>query len=178
MKKFNNQKILLFALVILTLINLGFVISVFVIRQDIDESRDLPRRGYQRHFMITEIGFDEEQMTRFQEFRHEYRETTVPIHRKIRKLNHELVMVSTAAKPDTAYCGELSRQIGDLHAELKMLTSMHLMKVRSIARPEQLEKLSEMYLGIFNADDQGNGPGNGMGRQHRHGRNRLNGTNE
>lgn len=181
MRKLNNRKVFIFGLIILTLANLGFVISVFFMRQDINEDQELNTMRYPRHFMHEEIGFSDEQLQQFHALRQEYREMTVPIHREIRKLNHELVVESTIENPDSMHCNAISRQIGDLHAQLKMITSMHLTKVRSIAHPDQIEKLQEMYLGIFNADGygpgrgngngkgNGSGSGNGMRRQHRHG---------
>lgn len=150
MKNISNQRVFLIVIVLLTLLNLGFVISVFMMHNRDD---GLGRRGMRhRHFMMEEVGFTDGQMEQFKQYRQQFRNETMPLHRKLRELNRELVIESTSADPDTTKCFAISRQIGDVHAELKEMTSLHMMHVREIANPAQIDKLHELYLEMFDGE--------------------------
>lgn len=161
MKKISNQRVFMIVMILLTLINLGFVITVFVMHFTVNENGDNKNRH--RHFMMEEVGFTDDQMKQFREYRHEFRDETVPLHKKLQQLNRALVMEATSEKPDTTRCYYLSKQIGDVHVELKHLTSLHMMKVREIANPGQVEKLHTLYLEMFDGEFPQAG-----GRQFRH----------
>lgn len=152
MKNISNQRVFLIVMILLTLVNLGFVITVFVMHNRDDGNIGERRMMRHRHFMMEEVGFTNDQMKQFREYRREFRDETMPLHIKLRELNRALVMEATSIDPDTLKCFTLSRQIGDVHTELKQLTSLHMMHVRNVAKPDQVDKLHELYLEMFDGD--------------------------
>jgi len=168
MRSLDSKKVFIAVIVILTLINMGFVMSVILMQRQSKASIDgLPTKIVESpgHFMMNEVGFSEEQLKVFQTSRQEFRNKMEPLHMELRDLKHQLVTEATSQHPDTSICNMLSEKIGMVHAELNRETSMHLMKVRNIATPEQSLKLKEFYIHMFNAGPE---EGQGRGRQYRH----------
>lgn len=168
MRSLDNKRIFLAIIIILTLINMGFVASVFLMQRQSKARIDgYPRGIIERpgHFMKNEVGFSEEQMNVFHSSRQEFRAQMEPLHRQLRELKQQLVAEATSENPDTARCYMISEKIGQINAELNRETSLHLMKVSTIATPEQSDKLKEFYIHMFNS---GSGEDQGRGRQFRH----------
>ena len=174
MNKPKTYKIFLIAIIILTLINLGFAISFYVIQKQHRPDKYAPREGVMERggrFMEKEIGFDEAQMQEFEFLRREFRAQLTPLHQELRNLNGTLIEEATSENPDTLKCKRISREIGDIHTEIKLVTYRHMMQVAKIASDEQMNKLDAFYLRVFHND--GNQPWKHRDGQfrHRHGRN-------
>jgi hypothetical protein len=84
----------------------------------------------------------------------------------IRQLNNEALQELLQESPDTTRLGRINSDIGALQARVRNLTVQHLIEVKSIAKPEQQDKLVFFYRELLSRDS---GPGNkGKGQQHRH----------
>lgn len=179
MNKPVTYKIFLIAIIFLTLINLGFAISYFVIHRQHNiqsaytrehhmgrGSRFMERGG---RFMEKEIGFDKAQMKSFQHLREEFRTQISPLQKELRTLNSSLIMEATSDNPDTLECSRISRQIGDLHTEIKVITYLHMMQVAKIATPDQVKKLDAFYLEMFSSEPGQRRKHEGGQYRHRHG---------
>lgn len=179
MNKPVTYKIFLIAIIFLTLVNLGFAISYFIIHRQHRLEAVYPRERFMEkgsrmmerggRFMEKEIGFDEVQMKNFQNLREEFRTQISPLHKELRTLNSSLIMEATSNKPDTLECTRISRQIGDLHTEIKIITYLHMMQVAKIATPEQMKKLDAFYLEMFSAEPGQRRNHEGGQFRHRHG---------
>ncbi|HLO92087.1 MAG TPA: hypothetical protein VK172_13060 [Lentimicrobium sp.] len=170
MNKPDNKRIFLLIIILLTLVNLGFVLTVVLFRPSVNDDR--PHRlmmEHPRHFMKEEIGFSDSQMETFKKYRVEFREETLPLHEKLQQLNRKLVKEATSENPDSTLCFVLSRQIGDVYTELKQVTSFHMMRVKKLATPEQTEKLTKFYDEMFQNDIPPPGQGRGARFRHRQG---------
>lgn len=168
MKITDNKRIFLAVMILLTLINMGFVISVIVMQRQSGKNSD----GYSRsiierpgHFMMEEVGFTDGQMKEFHTMRQEFRSQMEPLHHELRELKGELLYEATAENPDTARCNILSGRIGNIHSKINQNTAIHLMKVSRIATPDQSAKLKEFYENMFNSNPDHNP---GAGRKFRH----------
>lgn len=172
MNKPVTYKIFLIAIIFLTLVNLGFAISYFVAhRQHLAQSEHPRERLFERggRFMEKEIGFDEAQMRTFQNLRSDFRNQISPLKKELRMLNSSLIMEATSENPDTLECTRISRQIGDLHTEIKVVTYLHMMQVAKIATPNQMKKLDAFYLEMFSAEPGQRRKHEGGQYRHRHG---------
>ena len=164
--KTGSKKTFMIIIVLLTLMNIGFVVTVISIwnkQRNITETemRNPPRHG---RFMKEEIGFNEAQMDNFKKSRKEFRETVRPIQMELRKLNHDLMTESLSDNPDTSKCNNLSMIIGQKNTEVKQAISRHMIEVSNTATPDQREKLRKFYFSMFS-----NGPiEERPGRQFRH----------
>lgn len=173
MNKPVTYKIFLIVIIILTLVNLGFAISFYVIHRQhrseaINPREHLMERG--GRFMEKEIGFDEAQLLTFQNLRSEFRERVTPLQKELRSLNSSLIMEATSDNPDTVECTRISRQIGDLHTEIKVITYQHMMQVAKIATPDQMKKLDAFYHGMFNGEAGQRWNNESRQFRHRHGK--------
>ncbi len=172
MNKPVTYKIFLITIIFLTLVNLGFAISYFVIHRQHNAQSTYPRErhlGRGGRFMEKEIGFDEAQMRVFQNLRREFREQVSPFQKELRELNNSLIREATSANPDTVVCTRISREIGDLHTEIKVITYLHMMQVAKIATPNQMKKLDAFYLEMFSAEPGQRRKHEGGQYRHRHG---------
>ena len=165
MKIIDNKRVFLFIMLLLTLVNIGFVVTVIM------ESRNQPKTEFQHRkntgkgnrFMESEIGFSSQQMEVFQRSRKEFRQEMSPIFGELRDLNKQLVIEATSNEPDSLNAARLTRLIGDKHREIKQITYKHFEEVSKGATPEQKMKLREFYFNLF--DD---------GKHMRHNRGRHN----
>lgn len=178
----NRLRIFLIIMVILTLVNLAAVITVMVnmkqaaLRQpaaDQTEEGVLPGdpgfRG--TGFLMDELGFDSLQQEAFLDSRRNFRSKAHPVFTRIRQLNNEALQELLLESPDTAHLGRINADIGDLQAHVKNLTVQHLIDVKSIATPDQQDKLVFFYRELLSRDSGPGGKGKGPQHRHRNGRN-------
>ncbi len=178
----NRLRIFLIIMVILTLVNLAAVITVMVnmkqaaLRQpaaDQTEEGVLPGdpgfRG--TGFLMDELGFDSLQQEAFLDSRRNFRSKAHPVFTRIRQLNNEALQELLLESPDTARLGRINADIGDLQAHVKNLTVQHLIEVKSIATPDQQDKLVFFYRELLSRDSGPGGKGKGPQHRHRNGRN-------
>lgn len=152
MKVFDNKRLFLAIIVIFTLVNLAFVITVFYKVNDMRSDRNYRRDRDHRNsstFMAKEIGFTEQQLEVFEKARKSFREKAGPLHKKLGDLNKQLITEVTSKNPDTVKCRQLSDQIGKVHYQFKMVSFNHFLEVRSIAKPSQIDKLNHFYREMF-----------------------------
>ncbi len=171
----NRNRILLLIVGILTIVNLAAIATVIIhIRKF--HSRDIFRtdpltmgndslinsRG--PAFLFKELGFDDKQQEAFMASRERFRNDAEPLFLEIRKLNAEMMEEIVKDAPDTLKLNAISNKIGNLHSVIKQHTTRHLLKVKSVATPDQKEKLGFFYRELISRDS---GP-MGKGMQHRH----------
>lgn len=164
----DKRQVFLYVMVLITLLNLGFLIAVVVIvnkhhLQPIPVKQELV--GKHGRFMESELGFDENQLESFHQSRLMLREEIKPLRNELRRLNSLLIVEATTENPDTSKCFHLTQQIGDLHSEIKQLTTKHIIEVSNIATPDQMQKLQHFYMEVFQDDQPGRRQG--KGKQHR-----------
>jgi hypothetical protein len=175
-----NKHAKLFILVvgILTIINVTAVVTVLIqlnryhnipgsgIPGPPDTGNDTLNKGQGPGpaFLIRELGMNQEQQQAFRESRIKFRDKAMPLYAEIRQLNTGLAEEIIKATPDTLKLEQISKQIGELQVQIKLLIIKHLREVKSIATPEQQEKLTMFYRDLLSRDS---GP-MGKGMQHRH----------
>jgi hypothetical protein len=178
----NRSRLVLLIVIILTIVNLAAVITVVInIRKsravDFDSPISSEKKGDSMAigrgpaFLIEELGFNGQQQTVFRESRIKFRDNARPLFMEIRQLNGAIMEETLKDNPDTLKLDALSMEIGVLQARAKQLTVRHLLEVKSIATPDQQEKLEAFYRELLSRDS---GPmGKGMQHQHRHGQRRT-----
>lgn len=177
----NRSRLILLIVIILTIVNLAAVITVVIsIRKSravdfdnpisIEKNGDSMANGRGPAFLIEELGFNEHQQKDFMESRIKFRANARPLFMEIRQLNAAIMEETLKDKPDTIKLGALSLEIGGLQARAKQFTVRHLLEVKSIATPDQQDKLEAFYRELLSRDS---GPmGKGMQHQHRRGQRR------
>ncbi len=170
----NRSRLFIMIVGVLTIVNLAAITTVVIhIRRfhandffkpdPITVQNDSMVNARGPEFLFRELGFDEKQKTAFLDSRKSFRDDAQPLFQEIRKLNADLMDEIVKDEPDILKLEGISNQIGQLHARVKQLTNRHLLEVKSIATPDQKEKLGFFYRELINRDS---GP-MGKGNQHR-----------
>lgn len=152
MERLKSKKLFLAIILFLTLINLGFVITVLLVHhQERSEHFNVQKVNERRGRLLEkELGFNQNQIQSFHAARDEFRKKTEPLKSELRQLNRDLIVEATSVKPDTAKCNRISLRIGEVHTQIKHMTYIHLINVSKIATPQQSGKMSEFFLKILN----------------------------
>jgi len=174
----NTYKWMVWAIVILALMNIATIVTVIYNRNKANsevtvesarqsQSPDLSMKYSGRYFR-DQLGFNNDQMSRFVEFNPAFRENVKNINIELDLLRDQMLAEMAAEKCDSIKLGLLSDSIGYLHANLKKVTYEYYLDIKNICDKQQQEKLKELFSGMFASDfRQGRyGRGSQQGRQH------------
>lgn len=168
-----RNKILILIFALLTLINVGAAVSVFMRLNNKSANREIDAGGMKTpddaefigpRMMINELGFSEEQAEELSFSKDILRQNTQPHMSEIRRINQLLIDEVLKAEPDTTVIKALCEKIGENHAQMRFHSAMHLIDMRSIATPEQYVRLEGFFREMIMRGDgmKGDGP------RHRH----------
>lgn len=153
-----NQKIkwLVWAIIVLFLMNavtLGTIIyHNYKQEQQVDTISTVssfsgnPING--RFFRQT-LGFDNEQMSVFQEANQQFRPQTMALTLSIDSLKTEMFAEMKKQEPDTMKLNKLSKEIGDRHAQLKEETYRFYLKLKAVCTEQQQLQLEKVFEPLF-----------------------------
>lgn len=177
------KRILAITVIVITLINLAAVATVFlnlrafrhehppvfpVEEKPGDSVASRPGPAYLMH----ELGFSDQQKSEFRASKQEFFTEAHPLFDEMNALNQQLFEQVRSNKPDSAQLRTICAKQGQLQGRIKWLTIKHLMDVKSIAAPDQREKLEFFYRELLSRDSR---PGGGQRQyRYRHGRNNGN----
>jgi hypothetical protein len=94
------------------------------------------------HFLQKELGFSPDQEKQADVFRNEYFQHMKPIFTALEQKRITIIEELSKPKPDTLMLNRLSDDCGTLHAQLRRETVKQLLRLRSICKPDQIEKLN------------------------------------
>lgn len=178
MKTENTYKWMVWAIVILALMNIATIVTVIYNRNKansevtVESARQSQSPGlsmkYSGRYFRDQLGFNDDQMSRFAEFNPAFRENVRSINNELNLLRDQMLSEMAAEKCDSMKLGLLSDSIGYLHANLKKITYEYYLDIKNICDQQQQEKLKELFSGMFASDfRQGRyGRGSQQGRQH------------
>lgn len=167
MNYFERTRLYLFVIIILVIFNIATIVAIIYhlraehrgMRPDREESRD---RG--KH-LADKIGFDKIQAVQFDTLRAEFGRKAKAIMGNIQEKKLEILSEFTSENPDTTKLYQITREIGNLHGEMRRLSIDHFMSVKKICNPEQKTKLLDLFRDMMKME--GGHPG--FDRQLRHG---------
>lgn len=182
MNYFNKQRLLIWALIILVVINvtaIGTIIyqnyrfrqHTFPPKFDLEKFDQNVKDRFDEHefFLRKELDLNKDQMTKFREYRRAYFQETRLLMDSLRTKRKQLMKELSNDEPDKAQLMRLSDEIGALHAELKVATVKHFLQMKKTIGPQQQHKLNRMFMDMMNNDRMHRGKSPAHGR-HRHGR--------
>lgn len=109
------------------------------------------RRCPEEH-MLEELEFSSEQKERFNELRHQHRQSIKALFVKNREIRNNLLDELGTSKPDIDKAYLFAVEMGNIHAELKKNSVDHFFRIREICDDEQKKKLSEMHIKMKKED--------------------------
>ena len=109
----------------------------------------LPGNPINGRFFRQILGFDNEQMSAFQEANHQFRPQTMALTLSIDSLKTEMFTEMKKQVPDTLKLAILSKQIGDMHAQLKEETYRFYLKLKLVCNEQQQLQLEKVFEPLF-----------------------------
>jgi hypothetical protein len=184
MKTENKHNLMVWAIILLVIMNLSTLITIVYHQLQSDKSEVSatadPKRlddnedKFTGRFYRSKLNFSDEQMEKFRQinplFRPKVRDITVELAQKRQLMLQEM----SNANCDTIRLNALSDSIGFLHSNLKKLTYRYYLEIKGICNSEQQKNLEHLFNDLFNNDVSFSSPGQGgpHGRQYgRQGRN-------
>ncbi|MDD3320542.1 MAG: hypothetical protein PHS59_03770 [Paludibacter sp.] len=167
----NKNNILSWLVVLLLILNITTITTIVIhnYRENNDgQNFSLGSDGQNMlngRYMRQVVGFDNEQMGLFRSAKHEFQPTANQIINSIDSIKTEMFRELNNNQTDTNKLNNLSDKIGSLHADLKKETNGFYLTIKSICRPEQQEKLKEVFTPLFRnvPENCTSGNRNGMG---------------
>jgi hypothetical protein len=171
-------KIMVWAIVVLAVLNIATITTVFYSRHKAMQNLPMTSPGrriserssmkFSGWYFRDNLGLNEQQMSRFSQFNPSFRMQVQKINFELADKRHHMLLEMTAPKCDTVKLNQLSDSIGYLHARLKKLTYGYYLNFREICDRQQQQKLEQLFSEMFAAEKQpGPGQRGGMnGRQH------------
>ncbi|HBE42091.1 MAG TPA: hypothetical protein DDW27_12955 [Bacteroidales bacterium] len=171
MKTVRNNRWMIWAILILAVMNITTLITLLVHRSHSPEEikaasflqagADNASMRYSGRYFREQLSLNRDQMKRFSEFNPEFRNNVRNINLKLIKIRHQMIREMASETSDTEKLNILSDSVGHLHADLKKLTYKYFMDFKKICNREQQEKLEQMFGEMFAGDNQ---PGPNMQR--------------
>lgn len=176
MKRLSLSRQLLYAVVIILVVtNVVTVISVMRFLNDHKEQTEISESGeeapgfHRTKIFSDELNLDKEQHSVFRDLNRTFNQTANHIYRDLSHQRLALVNEMGRTNPDSSRLQKISIDIGDLHTELKMLTTNFYMGLKEVCSPEQQNQLFNMFRNLLNTEKdlntpRGRGSGRGYGR--------------
>jgi len=177
MRKLSLSRQLLYVLVILLLVvNIVTVLSVVrFLNQHKDQTVETITGeeitgSHRTQFFTDELNLNDDQQTLFRELNRSFNQTSNHIYRDLSHLRLDLVDELGQQDPDSLRLNMISIDIGDLHTELKILTTDFYLGLKEVCSTEQKDILYRLFNDLLNEDNQVDTPrrrgsrGRGYGR--------------
>ena len=178
MKATNNCKHLIWAVVILAVLNLATIFSLIYhryqsIEPDItDSAGNVQTSGesirYSGRFFRERLNLSRDQMDWFSEYNPVFRRQIQQINAELVEKRYQMLEEMSAVESDTLKLNQLSDSIGILHASLKKVSFDYYLSLKQICDPDQQAKLELLFSEIFAGDEhmRNSGGGGPYGRQY------------
>ena len=100
-------------------------------------------------FFRQTLGFDNEQMAVFQEANRHFRPRTMALTFDIDSLKSAMFEEMKKQNPDTLKLAILSKEIGEMHGQLKQATYQFYLKLKNICTDQQRSQLEKAFQPLF-----------------------------
>lgn len=167
----SRYKITLWALVVLGIINITFILTVWMQKIGHLNDSNIPAEeaiipikgdaGFTGRYIRDELGLTPQQMELFRTINQPFRKQVWEITTGLSNARTGLMQQLTSAMPDTVKLRNLSIEIGNFHARLKEITCKYYLDIRSIATEEQQKKLTGIFSRVLMSELPVTTPGRG-----------------
>jgi protein CpxP len=149
-----KNRFLTIVIIFLLILNLGTLVFVFVSRNG-GHQRPPFREGGPANFITQELGFDEQQKTRFNELKKEH-QTQMRNMQDSMKIQRdqfpEIIISDNEARADS-----ITTVIGRYQKQIEMYTYQHFVKVYALCNEDQKKKFSHIIEDILKMMSPGKG---------------------
>lgn len=169
----NKYRILTGVIIILIATNLSMGISFLyhrqqdkkMVQQQQEASVEVPAQQRTRFFR-EQLNLRPDQVEIFRELNRNFNQTAWQINHRLERLRIEMVNEMGREEPDKARLKEVSRDIGELHTQLKDETIKYYMAMKEVCTEEQQARLNQLFISILQSNEDVRLPQ--RGRRFRH----------
>ena len=169
----NKYRILTGVIIILIATNLSMGISFLyhrqqdkkLVQQQQEASVEVPAQQRTRFFR-EQLNLRPDQVEIFRELNRNFNQTAWQINHSLERLRIEMVNEMGRKEPDEARLKEVSRDIGELHTQLKDETIKYYLSMKEVCTEEQQARLNQLFISILQSNEDVRLPQ--RGRQFRH----------
>ncbi len=180
MKTENKYTLMIWAIVILAVMNISTLITIMYHKYQSDttvansvidpKQLEVDSEKFSGRYFRDQLNLSSEQMDKFKEINPVFRPKARNITVELAEKRNQMLIEMSALKSDTASLNALSDSIGQLHGNLKKITYKYYLDIKSICDPEQQRKLEELFGEMFSNDAPMGFPGKGGQRGWQQGR--------
>ncbi|MCF8303492.1 MAG: periplasmic heavy metal sensor [Bacteroidales bacterium] len=160
MNFFNKQRLLIWALIILVVINIGAIGTIIYQNYRFNQQFAPPpmdREKFDRDdehdfFFKRELDLDKEQLQQFREHKKEFFDKVNELRSDIYAQRQEMIRELSKDEPNKERLSELTEEIGRLHSQKKKITINHFMELKELVNPEQRRRLNRMIKEMIRND--------------------------
>jgi hypothetical protein len=162
MKAINKNNWMIWAIVILAVMNMTTLITIIYHRNKVVEqlvvvnpNQTTSESGsvrYSGRYFRDELGLSKEQMILFSEFNPAFRQKVMTINLNLDLKRQEMLAEMAKQICDTNRLNHISDSIGNLHASLKKETYMYYINFKNICNKQQQKKLEQLFGEMFKSD--------------------------
>lgn len=161
MESTNKKRLLIAAIILLLVINIS-ALATFLFTtnlkqkrfEDIRKTREQIEFNGMHKFLKDELKLNEEQFQIFREAGKKYFRQNREIAQKLDDKRLEFINELTSNQPDDIKLDKISREIGELHYELKKNTIDHYFDLKKICNPEQQKTMDKLFMQMIQKEGQ------------------------
>lgn len=166
----NTYRILIWVIVILLATSLSMGISFLVHKhqdnkfmEQLEEAAiEVPSERRTRFFR-EQLNLQFEQVNQFRDLNREFNRTAWRITHQLESLRAEMVRELGKEKPRQKTLDSISKNIGELHTNLKKETIDYYLQMKEVCNEEQQIKLNEIFISMLKKNEDVSLPGFGRG---------------
>jgi len=179
MKTENKYSLLIWAIVVLAIMNVTTIITVLyhkyksdkVVSSTVDAKQaEIDSEQFSGRYFRDELNMSNAQMEKFKVINPAFRPKARFITIELAEKRKQMLIEMATAKSDTSKLNALSDSIGQLHSELKRITYRYYLEIKDICNSEQQVKLEKIFGEMFTNDTPIGSSGKGGPRGWQHGR--------
>jgi len=163
-KTMNNtakKRFLIIVIIVLIIINVSALVTIYYnskikvkrINETNLQKEEIRKMGMY-HFLKDELNLSENQFEEFKSANQEYILNTQNISTKLSNYRHLLIREIANKNPNKENIDSISRQIGNLHYDLKLITSDHFLDLKEICNDDQQESLQHLFIRMISIQDK------------------------
>ncbi|RIH65979.1 periplasmic heavy metal sensor [Mariniphaga sediminis] len=156
----NKYRILIWVVVILLATNLSMGVSFLYHKQQDKkvtekvEKANIEMPAQQRtRFFREQLNLEPGQLEVFRELNRDFNRTAWQINRQLESLRIEMVMEMGEKDPDKQKLEAISKEVGQLHTQLKNKTIDYYLEMKGVCTEEQQQKLKELFLSVLRKNE-------------------------
>lgn len=161
MKSESKNKILIWLIVILLAINISTVASLYFYTKcsekplEMTEIVQIDRQAESGARQFREkLNLDADQVIQFRDINREFNRTANRITRQLEFLRIDMVTELGKQDTDRERIGEINKEFGQVHEQLKNLTSDYYLQMKALCNEEQQQKLYDLFRGMVETEEQ------------------------